>query len=327
MPSYLRRLLILGLAGAFAFAAAIWWFDRWVDLPGPLPETRLVVLPRGEGVAGIAERLRSLGAISDARLFRLAAWWTDQFASLRAGEYAIDAGASPRAILAQIAAGRVHRRRLTIPEGHSSAEILRLVQQAEAMVGDLGAEVVPEGRLLPETYQYIYGDDRAEMLRRMARARDDLLARLWPSRDQSLPISSEQQAMVLASMIEAETPKTDERPLVAGVFVNRLRRGMKLQSDPTVVYGMTLGRRELDRPLSRADLQQPTPWNTYVIEGLPPTPINHPGRASIAAALNPASTRFLYFVADGRGGHLFAETYDQHLRNVAAYRAQQGLRP
>ena len=318
-----RLLLALVLAVGAATAGAAWWFERWLDQPGPLSETTLVLLPRGEGLARIAARLQEAGAVADARLLLLAGWWTGDAPALKAGEYAIAPHESPRAILAQIAMGRVFQRKFTVPEGLSSAEILALLGKAEAMSGDLPAALPPEGSLLPETYNYLHGDTRADMLRRMARARDDLLQRLWASRDPALPYADMAQAVIMASIVEAETPKAEERPVVAGVFVNRLRRGMKLQTDPTVVYGITQGLRELGRPLSRADLAQPTPWNTYTIDGLPPTPINHPGRASLTAALAPASTKFLYFVADGSGGHLFAETYDQHLRNVALYRAQQ----
>ncbi len=328
MKRLLRLLLALVLAVGAAAAGSAWWFSQWLDRPGPLSETTLVLLPRGEGLARIAERLHEAGAVADARLFALAGWWTGSGPfghgpALKAGEYAIAAHESPRAILAQIAAGRVFQRKFTVPEGLSSAEILALLGKAEAMSGDLPSAAPPEGSLLPETYNYLHGDSRAEMLRRMGRARDDLLQRLWASRDPALPYADMAQAVIMASIVEAETPKADERPVVAGVFVNRLRRGMRLQTDPTVIYGITRGLRELDRPLSRADLAQPTPWNTYVIDGLPPTPINHPGRASLAAALAPAATKYLYFVADGSGGHFFAETYEQHLRNVAAYRAQQ----
>ncbi len=323
MKTLLRPLLALLLAVGAAAAGSAWWFSQWLDRAGPLPETTLVLVPRGEGLAGIAARLHDAGAVGDARLFMLAGWWTSFGPALKAGEYAIAAHESPRAILAQIAAGRVFQRKFTVPEGLSSAEILALLSKAEAMSGEAPSALPDEGTLLPETYNYLHGDSRAEMLRRMGRARDELLQRLWAARDPALPYASMAQAVIMASIVEAETPKAEERPVVAGVFVNRLRRGMKLQTDPTVIYGITRGLRDLDRPLSRADLAQPTPWNTYVIDGMPPTPINHPGRASLAAALAPAATKYLYFVADGSGGHLFAETYDQHLRNVAIYRAQQ----
>jgi UPF0755 protein len=201
--------------------------------------------------------------------------------------------------------------------------IRRLVEAGEALSGNWPSASVAEGSLLPETYQYIHGDSRAELVARMRKAQEELLAELWPKRAAGLPLGSPAQAVVLASIVEAETPVPAERPRVAGVYLNRLKRGMKLQADPTVAYGITRGERELERPLTLNDLARPSAWNTYTIDGLPPTPINHPGRASIAAVLQPEAHDFLYFVADGKGGHVFARTYDEHLKNVAAYRATQ----
>jgi UPF0755 protein len=195
-----------------------------------------------------------------------------------------------------------------------------------ALSGDWPAGPVPEGSLLPETYNFIHGDTRSDLLARMRKGQQDLLDRLWTGRAADLPLASPEQAVILASIVEAETPLAAERPRVAGVYLNRLKRGMRLQADPTVLYGITRGDPERDKPLTRADLAQETPWNTYAIAGLPPTPINNPGRASLAAVLQPERNDFLYFVANGKGGHVFAETYDQHLRNVAAYRASQKQR-
>ncbi len=319
----MRVLARLLLALVLVAGAAAIWFQSWIDQPGPLEKPALVLLPRGSGVDGIAARLEAAGAVSNRHLLRLAAAWTGKAAFLKAGEYAIEPGDTPRVLLERIAAGKVHFRKLTIPEGWRSAEIVQALAQAEAMSGEVSV-LPPEGSLLPETYLYTHGDGRAELLQRMARGREDLLARLWAQRAKDLPLQTPEQAVILASIVEAETPVAEERPQVAGVFTNRLRRGMKLQSDPTVAYGITRGLSDLDRPLSRADLAQPTAWNTYTIDALPPTAINHPGRASLAAVLNPAATKALYFVADGKGGHVFAETYEQHLRNVAAYRASQG---
>lgn len=323
MRALARWLLALLLVAGAGAGGAVFWFQAWLDKPGPLTRPALVLLPRGSGVDGIAQRLEAAGAVADQRLLRLAAAWTGKAAQLKAGEYALEPGDTPRALLERIAAGKVHFRKFTMPEGWSSGDVLRALAQAEAMTGTVPARL-DEGSLLPETYLYIHGDARADLLQRMARGRDEALARLWAQRSADLPLQNPAQAVILASIVEAETPLAEERPQVAGVFINRLRRGMKLQSDPTVIYGITLGERELERPLTRADLAQPTPWNTYTIDALPPTPINHPGRASLAAVLNPASTKALYFVADGKGGHVFAETYEQHLRNVAAYRASQG---
>jgi UPF0755 protein len=324
MKRLLRALLAVLLAGAVGLCTGWLWYAHWLDSPGPLAQERVVLVPRGTRVNGIAERLAEAGVVSDARLAELAAWLTGTGQKLKAGEYQFHPGDTPRQVLEKIAAGRVYARRLTIPEGEMTVTIRRLVEAGEALSGDWpAAPPVAEGSLLPETYQYIYGDSRGDLVARMRRAQEELLAELWPKRAANLPIATQAQAVVLASIVEAETPVPAERPRVAGVYLNRLKRGMKLQADPTVTYGITGGARELDRPLTLNDLSRPTAWNTYTIDGLPPTPINHPGRASIAAVLQPESHDFLYFVADGKGGHVFARSYDEHLKNVAAYRATQ----
>ncbi|WP_341912862.1 endolytic transglycosylase MltG [Ferrovibrio terrae] len=323
MKRLLRGLLAVLLAGAIALSAAWLWYADWLDSPGPLAQDRIVLIPRGTRVAGIAERLAEAGVVQHARLVELAAWHTGLAPSLKAGEYQFAPGDTPRQVLERIAAGKVLARRLTIPEGQMTVEIRRIIEAGEALAGAWPTTPVPEGSLLPETYQYIHGDTRSDLVARMRKSRDDLLAELWPKRAAGLPLATPEQAIILASIVEAETPVPAERARVAGVYLNRLKRGMKLQADPTVAYGITRGERELERPLTLNDLAQPSAWNTYTIDGLPPTPINHPGRASIAAVLQPESHGFLYFVADGKGGHVFATTYDQHLKNVAAYRATQ----
>lgn len=323
MKRLTTTLLAVALAAGLAAGGGYLWFLSWLDAPGPGIRETVVLVPRGSGVTAIAQRLAQENVVARPRLLELAAWYTETAGALKAGEYLFAPGETPRAVLERIAAGRVLVRRVTITEGLSSAEIRQLVNAAEALNGDWPKEPVPEGTLLPETYHYVYGDGRSDLVARMRKAQADLLSDLWPKRADGLPLQNQTQAVILASIVEAETPIPAERPRVAGVYLNRLKRGMKLQADPTVAYGITRGEAELPRPLSRADLAQPSPWNTYVIDGLPPTPINHPGRASLAAVLQPESHDFLYFVADGKGGHLFAATYEQHLRNVAAYRASQ----
>lgn len=323
MKRFWRGLLAILLAGVVGLCASWLWFSHWLDSPGPLAQERIVLVPRGTRVAGIAERLAEAQVVDHARLVQLAAWVTGTGASLKAGEYQFQPGDTPRQVLEKIAAGRVYPRRLTIPEGQMTVEIRRIVEAGEALSGNWPSAPVAEGSLLPETYQYIHGDSRADLIARMRKAHEELLAELWPKRAANLPITTPEQAVILASIVEAETPVPAERPRVAGVYLNRLKRGMKLQADPTVAYGITGGARELDRPLTLNDLSRPSAWNTYTIDGLPPTPINHPGRASIAAVLQPETHDFLYFVADGKGGHVFARTYDEHLKNVAAYRAAQ----
>lgn len=323
MKRMLRALLATLLVAAISLSAGWLWYSAWLDEAIPLTQETVVLIPRGTRVAGIAGRLADAGVVTSARVMEFAAWQTGTAPSLKAGEYQFAPGDTPRIVLERIAAGKVLVRRLTIPEGELTVTIRRLVEGGEALTGVWPAAPVPEGSLLPETYHYVHGDARGDIVARMRKAREDLLAELWPKRAAGLPLINPEQAVILASIVEAETPVPAERPRVAGVYLNRLKRGMKLQADPTVAYGITRGERELERPLTLNDLGQPTAWNTYTIDGLPPTPINHPGRASLAATLQPEAHDFLYFVADGKGGHVFARTYDEHLRNVAAYRASQ----
>lgn len=323
MKTAIRSLLAVTLAVLLACAGGYVWLLSWLDAPGPLHDETVVLVPRGAGLGIIARDLQRAGVVGEARLLELAAWQTGLAAQLKAGEYAFPPGETPRAALERMAAGRVLVHRLTIPEGLSSLAIRQLVEGADTLSGNWPALSVPEGSLLPETYHFIRGDSRADLVARMHRAQQALLTAEWPKRDAGLPLDSPEQAVILASIVEAETPLEAERPRVAGVYLNRLKRGMRLQADPTVLYGITKGDPERDRPLTRADLAQSSPWNTYVIDGLPPTPINHPGRASLLAVLHPEMHGFLYFVANGKGGHTFAETYEQHLRNVAAWRASQ----
>ena len=320
------RLLLLAfgisLLLAVAFGGAVFWVALAFEGLGPLAAARTVVLPKGAGLGVVAEALERDGVVTSARLFAVGVWWHGQARRLKAGEYRFAAGTSMRGAMELLLSGRTVVRRLTVPEGLTVAEVLRLVTEADGLDGAPPA-ALSEGVLLPETYHFSYGDERTKLVERMRRGMDEALAELWPKRSPDLPIATPQQALVLASLVEKETGKPEERRLVASVFVNRLKRGMKLQSDPTVIYGLTRGRGPLDRALTRADLDGATAWNTYRIDGLPPTPIANPGRAALEAALQPAATRYLYFVADGSGGHAFAETLEQHNRNVRDWRRQQ----
>jgi UPF0755 protein len=323
MKKLLSKLPVIALALLISLTGLYEWFESWIDHAGPLERETVLLIPRGTGTHDIAQKLAEAHVISNARLFDMAVWENDLIGRLKAGEYQFGMHETPRQVMEKLAAGKVLIRRVTVPEGELTVAIRKLVEAAEAMTGSWPSAPVPEGSLLPETYHYVYGDSRSEMVGRMRKAREDLLAELWPKRAGTLPITTQEQAVILASIVEAETPVPAERARVAGVYLNRLKRNMKLQADPTVAYGITRGERELERPLTLADLSRPSAWNTYTIDGLPPTPINHPGRASIAAVLQPESHDFLYFVADGKGGHVFARTYDEHLKNVAAYRATQ----
>jgi peptidoglycan lytic transglycosylase G len=313
----LVALLIAGLAGVVAFNVL-----RQFDSPGPLAAESTVVIPRGAGLSAIAETLTAAGAIRDALTFRLGVTFHDAARELEAGEYRIPASASMREVMDILRSGATVVHRLTVPEGLTSGEIVDLVAAAEGLSGDPGP-VPPEGSLLPETYHYSWDDGRAQLIGRMQTAQQEVLRELWAERDPDLPFSSPEEAVILASIVEEETALDSERALVASVFINRLKRGMRLQSDPTVAYGLTQGKAPLGRALTRQDLAVPNPYNTYLNVGLPPGPIANAGRAALKAVLNPAATGYLYFVADGSGGHAFAETLDEHNRNVAKWRKLQ----
>ena len=316
------------LAGLAAIAAsallvgvgllALYGIDRF-ERPGPLAADTVVYIPEGSGVAAISRQLGEAGAIADPLVFRLGVRVLGAARELRAGEYLFPAALSTRDAIDLLRSGRTVVRRLTLAEGLTGFEIVALVQQAEALEGAVGPPPA-EGSLLPETYHYARGDSRAELIARMGRARDELLSKLWQARAPNLPVATPEQAVILASIVEKETGVAGERPLVASVYLNRLDKGMRLQSDPTVVYGLTGGRGPRGRALSRKDLQTPNPYNTYLLDGLPPGPIANPGRAALEAVLDPAQTAYLYFVADGSGGHAFAKTLAEHNRNVAKWR-------
>lgn len=315
--------LFAGLFGALLIAAAVvfWGWQQWIG-PGPAEQPVTVVIPKGTGVGGIAALLEEAGIVADATLFRTGVLVEGASRSLQAGEYAFPAHASAAEVLARLRSGDRVVRRVTIPEGLTVQQVVALLQAEEALSGEIAAPP-PEGRLLPETYAFERGDSRQGILDRMRRGMDRALTELWAERAEGLPLRTPEEALVLASIVERETGVPEERPLVAGVFVNRLRKGMRLQSDPTVIYGASGGSGQLGRALTRRDLDTPSDWNTYLNAGLPPTPIANPSRAALRAVLQPASTDYLYFVADGTGGHEFAATLAEHNRNVRAWRALQ----
>lgn len=325
MGRWLLRLASLATSFLIvAGMAAVWGWSAF-RAPGPLAEPTNLVIPRGAGLDAIAHQLAAADVIADTTIFALGAKLTGKARGLKAGEYRFPAAVSALDALGIIERGETVVRRITVAEGLSSAQIVDLLDGTDGLEGAIGGEP-PEGSLLPETYHYSWGDSRQALIGRMQRAMDEALARLWAGRAEGLPFDTPEQALVLASIVERETGVADERRLVAGVFVNRLRRGMRLQSDPTVAYGIA-GGAGLDRPLSRADLRSETPYNTYVIDGLPPGPICNPGLASLQAVLQPADTDYLYFVADGSGGHAFAKTLAEHNRNVRQWRRIQREAP
>jgi UPF0755 protein len=310
--------IALALAGIAVFAFGAYGYSRYIA-PGPLAANKIYEVEKGLGAPEIGEALTRAGIISDPNIFAAAALLTGKRGRLKAGEYEFPKQASIEQILNIIASGRAITYKLTIPEGWTTAQALERVKANEILVGEL--TVTPaEGTLLPDTYVFKRGKTRDEIVADMAALQAKVLDELWRTRAPQLPIASKDEALTLASIVEKETGIAGERPLIAGVFVNRLRQNMRLQSDPTIIYGITGGQSKLDRPISRKDIDTKTAYNTYQIDGLPPGPIANPGRAAIEVVLNPATTNALFFVADGSGGHAFAATLDEHKANVAKWR-------
>lgn len=326
-----RRAVGIAVAAALALAAgALFWFSKSFDRPGPLAHDLNLVIPKGAGVDYIARLLHGRNVIASPLVFSIGVRINRNQGRLKAGEYAVVPHISTRGIMELLLGGDTVVRRITLPEGLTTADMLKRIDGAYGLVGTV-APIPEEGSLLPDTYHYSYGDSRNGLVRRMAQAMEKALAQLWARRKPNLPLKSPREALILASIVEKETALDLERPLIAAVFLNRLKRRMRLQSDPTVAYGLAMGRGGearggaglRKRLLTRDDLEVPTPFNTYIIGGLPPTPIANPGRAAIAAVLDPAPSDVLYFVADGRGSHVFARTLRQHNRNVVRWRRIQ----
>lgn len=286
---------------------------------GPANDKVVVWLQPGLGLNAITQRLETAGVIDAPLIFRLGTRYLGAAQSLKAGEYEIPAHASMAEIMRMLKDGKSILHKITIPEGLTTQQIMALVKADPVLTGDLPLTPL-EGALLPETYNFTRGTTRIELIARMQRAQTTLMNKLWPQRADNLPVKTPQEALILASIVEKETGLKAERPKVAAVFVNRLRKPMRLQSDPTIVYGITMGAGPLGRPIRRSEIDRHTPYNTYQIDGLPPTPICNPGRASIEAVLNPPATKDLYFVADGTGGHAFAPSLADHQRNVQNWR-------
>jgi len=309
-------LTMLGLVAMVVALGALWVYQG----PGPAArsgEATNVVLRRGASLPEIAGALERAGVIRSSSLFLTAAQTTGAARKLKAGEYEFPSRASLRQVLTKIREGKIVRHQVTIAEGLTSDMVVDILMRAPELTGT--APTPPEGSVLPETYQFQRGEDRSAVLQRMMDDRDELLDRLWAGRQPGLPFETKEQAVTLASIVEKETGVASERPHVAAVFINRLRLGMRLGSDPTIIYGLTRGR-PLGRGILQSELQRETPYNTYLITGLPPTPIANPGKAALEAVLNPIKSDDLYFVADGTGGHVFASTYEEHERNVAKWR-------
>ena len=307
--------LMVAVGGVYIYGRQI------LEAKGPLQEEKIVNIPARAGMSDIADVLQREGVIDSNRWAFIGSVIALKARSdLKPGEYAFQKNASLRDVIGTMVEGKVVQHALTIPEGLTSEQIVARLADNDIFSGTV-REIPREGTLLPETYKFPRGAPRDQVIQRMQQAQKRVLAEIWERRNLELPIKSPEQLVTLASIVEKETGRADERSRVAAVFVNRLRQKIKLQSDPTIIYGLVGGKGTLGRPIKRSEINQPSPYNTYVIDGLPPGPIANPGRASLEAAANPARTRDLFFVADGTGGHSFTETYDQHQKNVAKLRS------
>ena len=316
--------MTLALVAMIVVGGGVLWFVHEFEKPGPLTVSRTLGVPRGEGPIEIAAQLEREGIIANRWVF-VAGHYTRAFMNrskpqhLKAGEYEFKTGASLAQIHATLVEGKSILSKITLPEGLTSAQIVERIRADDDLDGEI-SEIPPEGSLLPDTYRFSKGMKRQELIDRMRAEQERFLAGLWEKRQAALPVATPQEALVLASIVEKETGQADERERVASVFVNRLKKNMRLQSDPTIIYGLVGGQGSLGRPIARADIDGKTPYNTYQINGLPPTPICNPGRSAIEATLNPAKTDDLYFVADGSGGHTFSANLKEHNAAVANWR-------
>jgi UPF0755 protein len=309
--------LMIGGGGVYVYG------KKMLESPGPLAEDKTVNIPARSKTRDIAETLQREGVIDvNPWAFLGATFALKASSELKPGEYAFQKNASLRDVIGIIVEGKVVQHAVTVPEGLTSEQIVARLSDNDIFAGSI-KEIPREGTLLPETYKFPRGTTRDQVIARMQQTQKRVLAEIWERRNADIPIKTPEQLVTLASIVEKETGKADERTRVAAVFVNRLRQRIKLQSDPTIIYGLVGGKGTLGRPIKRSEIQQPSPYNTYVVDGLPPGPIANPGRASLEAAANPARTRDLFFVADGTGGHAFTETYDQHQKNVAKLRTME----
>ncbi|MGA0951919.1 MAG: endolytic transglycosylase MltG [Candidatus Puniceispirillaceae bacterium] len=309
---------------ALSMVAASWlWVSTMLGRPGPHNDDSIVIITAGSGHASVRWDLQRAGVLHQMYHYDAARMLAGDNFVPKAGEFLLPAGASLRQVMDILHKGKSLQRRLTIVEGQTSAEIVASLDAIPGLTGSV-APLVDEGSLYPDTYFYTYATARVDVISRMQDKMQITLAEAWASRQPDLPYKTPDEALIMASIIEKEAASKADRQLVAAVLVNRMKRGMRLQSDPTVRYGIDV---ETDRPISKADLRRKTPWNTYVITGLPKTPICNPGFESIDAALHPADSDFLYFVSDGFGGLRFAKTLDVHNKNVRLFRAIEAQNP
>jgi len=317
-----NAIFTLFVVAALAVGAGLFIGKQRFEAPGPLPEDKVVNIPRGLGIRDIADLLQREGVIDQPYVFMGGVVVLKARGELKFGEYQFSKQSSVADVVETITEGKVVQHAFTVPEGLTSEQIVARLLENDGLTGQI-KEIPREGTLLPETYRFTRGMTREQIIQRMQQAHRRVLQEVWEHRLQDLPIKTPEQLVTLASIVEKETGKPDERTRVAAVFVNRLKTRMRLQSDPTIIYGLTGGKGSLGRPILKSEIEQATPYNTYVVDGLPPGPIANPGRASLEAAANPARTKELYFVADGTGGHVFSDNYAEHQKNVARRRGSE----
>ncbi|MEZ0003681.1 endolytic transglycosylase MltG [Sinorhizobium fredii] len=318
---FLNFLMTVVVFVALAAAGAVYYAMHAYEKPGPLEANQNFIVRSGAGIIEIAEGLERNNIITDSRVFRFVSEAYLDNETLKAGEYEIKAHASMQEIMELLKSGKSILYAVSLPEGLTVKQMFRKLSDDPVLAGDLPTELPAEGTLKPDTYKFTRGTKRAEIVQQMVSAQKALVEQIWEKRDPELPVTSVEEFVTLASIVEKETGRADERPRVASVFINRLEKGMRLQSDPTIIYGIFGGEgKPADRAILKSDLEKETPYNTYLIKGLPPTPIANPGRAALEAVANPSRTPELYFVADGTGGHVFAATLDEHNANVRRWR-------
>lgn len=316
----LNLLMTILVVGIIIGGALLYWGKLQFDGDGPLQQDRTLIIAQGATLDSITGVLERQGVIADGWVFSLGVQIYKNAGKLQAGEYLFKAKSSMREVMDTLVQGKAILHTVTIPEGLSSEQIIARLNANKVLVGDL-SEIPEEGSLLPETFKFTRGTTRLQMVARMRKAHETALAEIWNRRSEDLPVKTPRELVVLASIVEKETGKADERTRVAGVFVNRLNRGMRLESDPTILYGLYGGSAwERPRTIYQSELKKPNAYNTYQIDGLPPGPIANPGRDALEAVANPSRTNDIFFVADGTGGHIFAETLDDHNKNVQRWR-------
>ena len=318
-----RQASLCGLLALSMVAASWMWFSTMLGRPGPHTNDSIVIITAGSGHRAVRWDLQRAGVLHRMYHYDAARMLVGNNFVPKAGEFLLPAGASLHKIMDILHTGKSLQRRLTIVEGQTSAEIVAILNAIPGFTGTVDP-VVHEGSLYPDTYFYTYATPRVDLISRMQNKMQITLAEAWSSRQADLPYKTPHEALIMASIIEKEAAKKADRQLVAAVLVNRMKLGMRLQSDPTVRYGIDV---EMDRPISKTDLRRKTPWNTYIIFGLPKTPICNPSFVSIEAALHPADSDHLYFVSDGLGGLRFAKTLDVHNKNVRSFRAIEAQNP